>query len=152
MSSNFYPPTVATWFSYISFMRWGFEGTLQVQFRGVKVPVTIGNMTIELDGIKVSLRFKTLFCFLWWTPSVQLFQTVFQVVEMMKMNQYPLYSCYLVLITVALVFMLLYFLSLRFIKQKSSQDWWDGQIASSVVFSNSIKFMCIYSTPKPSYS
>lgn len=88
---------VASWFSNISFMRWGFEGTLQVQFRGVKVPVSIGNMTVELDGIKV--------------------------VEMMKMNQYPLYSCYLVLIAVAFVFMLLYFLSLRFIKQKSSQDW-----------------------------
>jgi len=42
---------------------------------------------------------------------------------MMNMNQYPLYSCYLVLIAVALVFMLLYYLSLRFIKQKSSQDW-----------------------------
>ncbi|XP_056617492.1 ATP-binding cassette sub-family G member 8 [Triplophysa dalaica] len=88
---------VATWFSNISFMRWGFEGTLQVQFRGVKIPVSFGNTTIELDGIKV--------------------------VEMMKMNQHPLYACYLVLIAVALVFMLLYFLSLRFIKQKSSQDW-----------------------------
>ncbi|TRY64889.1 hypothetical protein DNTS_024590 [Danionella cerebrum] len=65
---------VASWFSYISFVRWGFEGMLQV-------------------------------------------------VEMMKMNQYPLYSCYLVLIAVALIFILLYYLSLRFIKQKSNQDW-----------------------------
>lgn len=39
------------------------------------------------------------------------------------MNQYPLYLCYLVLVAVCLSFMLLYYLSLRFIKQKSSQDW-----------------------------
>ncbi|XP_051945907.1 ATP-binding cassette sub-family G member 8 isoform X1 [Xyrauchen texanus] len=88
---------VASWFSQISFMRWGFEGMLQVQFRGTKLPITIGNLTIELDGIKV--------------------------VEMMKMNQNPLYSCYLVLIAVAVVFILLYYVSLKFIKQKSSQDW-----------------------------
>ncbi|XP_058650791.1 ATP-binding cassette sub-family G member 8 isoform X1 [Onychostoma macrolepis] len=88
---------VASWFSYISFMRWGFEGTLQVQFHGTRIPITIGNLTVEFDGIKV--------------------------VEMMNMNQYPLYSCYLVLIAVAFVFILLYYLSLKFIKQKSSQDW-----------------------------
>uniref|UniRef100_A0A8C2INB8 ATP-binding cassette sub-family G member 8 n=1 Tax=Cyprinus carpio TaxID=7962 RepID=A0A8C2INB8_CYPCA len=88
---------VASWFSYISFMRWGFEGMLQVQFRGTRIPITIGNLSVEFDGIKV--------------------------VEMMKMNQYPLYSCYLVPIAVAFVFILLYYLSLKFIKQKSSQDW-----------------------------
>ncbi|KAG9275139.1 ATP-binding cassette sub-family G member 8 [Astyanax mexicanus] len=88
---------VATWFSHISFMRWGFEGMLQVQFRGLTYSVNLGNFTINIDGIKV--------------------------VEAMHMNQFPLYSCYLVLNAVVLVFMLLYFLSLRFIKQKSSQDW-----------------------------
>ena len=41
----------------------------------------------------------------------------------MDMNQYPLYSCYLVLVAVCVAFMLLYYLSLKFIKQKSSQDW-----------------------------
>lgn len=46
-----------------------------------------------------------------------------QVVEAMSMNQYPLYSCYLVLVGVCLGFMLLYYLCLKFIKQKSSQDW-----------------------------
>ncbi|KAJ8359684.1 hypothetical protein SKAU_G00162090 [Synaphobranchus kaupii] len=88
---------VASWFSHVSFMRWGFEGMLQVQFRGLKYQVQLGNLTLNIDGI--------------------------QVVNAMDLNQYPLYSCYLVLITVCLVFMLLYYLSLRFIKQKSSQDW-----------------------------
>ncbi|CAN9499623.1 unnamed protein product [Ophioblennius macclurei] len=88
---------VASWFSHISFMRWGFEGMLQLQFRGNKYPVTVGNITINVDGIYV--------------------------VEAMNMNQYPLYSCYLVLLAVCFCFMALYFLSLKFIKQKSSQDW-----------------------------
>ncbi|TKS85920.1 ATP-binding cassette sub-family G member 8 [Collichthys lucidus] len=88
---------VASWFSHASFMRWGFEGMLQVQFRGNKYPITISNITISVDGIHV--------------------------VEAMKMNQYPLYSCYLVLLAVCLCFMVLYYVSLKFIKQKSSQDW-----------------------------
>ncbi|KAF7220190.1 ATP-binding cassette sub-family G member 8 isoform X2 [Nothobranchius furzeri] len=88
---------VASWLSYASFMRWGFEGMLQVQFRGNKYPVTIANLTFNVDGIHV--------------------------VEAMKMNQYPLFSCYLVLLAICLGFMLLYFLCLKFIKQKSSQDW-----------------------------
>uniref|UniRef100_H2TE58 ATP-binding cassette sub-family G member 8 n=1 Tax=Takifugu rubripes TaxID=31033 RepID=H2TE58_TAKRU len=88
---------VASWISYVSFMRWGFEGMLQVQFRGNKYPVTISNITINVDGIHV--------------------------VEAMNMNQYPLYSCYLVLLGVCLGFMVLYYISLKFIKQKSSQDW-----------------------------
>ncbi|XP_044069313.1 ATP-binding cassette sub-family G member 8 [Siniperca chuatsi] len=88
---------VASWLSHASFMRWGFEGMLQVQFRGNKYPVTISNITINVDGIHV--------------------------VEAMNMNQYPLYSCYLVLLAVCLGFMVLYYLSLKFIKQKSSQDW-----------------------------
>ncbi|XP_013886648.1 ATP-binding cassette sub-family G member 8 [Austrofundulus limnaeus] len=88
---------VASWLSYASFMRWGFEGMLQVQFRGNKYPVTIGNITFNVDGIHV--------------------------VEAMKMNQYPLFSCYLVLLAICLGFILLYYLCLKFIKQKSSQDW-----------------------------
>lgn len=88
---------VASWLSYASFMRWGFEGMLQVQFRGNEYSITIANMSINVDGIHV--------------------------VEALHMNQYPLYSCYLVLLGVCLGFMVLYFLSLKFIKQKSSQDW-----------------------------
>lgn len=45
---------VASWFSHVSFMRWGFEGMLQVQFRGNKYPITISNFTINVDGIHVS--------------------------------------------------------------------------------------------------
>lgn len=45
---------MASWISYVSFMRWGFEGMLQVQFRGNKYPVTISNITINVDGIHVS--------------------------------------------------------------------------------------------------
>ncbi|KAM9364979.1 ATP-binding cassette sub-family G member 8 [Pholidichthys leucotaenia] len=88
---------VASWLSHASFMRWGFEGMLQVQFKGNKYPVTIENFTFNVDGIHV--------------------------VEAIGMNQYALYSCYLVLLGVCLGFMVLYFLSLKFIKQKSSQDW-----------------------------
>ncbi|XP_028844961.1 ATP-binding cassette sub-family G member 8 [Denticeps clupeoides] len=88
---------VASWFSHVSFMRWGFEGMLQVQFEGLEYPFTIGNFTFNIDGIRV--------------------------VEAMNMNQYPLFACYLVLVAVCLFFMLLYYLSLKFIKQKSSQDW-----------------------------
>lgn len=88
---------VASWISNVSFMRWGFEGLLQVQFRGNMYPITFKNTTIDVDGIYV--------------------------VEAMSMNQYPLYSCYLVLVGVCLGFMVLYYLCLRFIKQKSSQDW-----------------------------
>ncbi|XP_061693182.1 ATP-binding cassette sub-family G member 8 isoform X1 [Syngnathoides biaculeatus] len=88
---------VASWLSHASFMRWGFEGLLLVQFRGNKYSLTIGNFTLQVDGIYV--------------------------VEAMNMNQYPLYSCYLVLLAVCLVFMALYYICLKFIKQKSSQDW-----------------------------
>lgn len=47
---------VASWFSHASFMRWGFEGMLQVQFRGNKYPITISNITISVDGIHVSQK------------------------------------------------------------------------------------------------
>lgn len=52
----FSDPPVASWISYVSFMRWGFEGMLQVQFRGNRYPVTISNITINIDGIHVSKK------------------------------------------------------------------------------------------------
>lgn len=45
---------MASWISHVSFMRWGFEGMLQVQFRDNKYPITIRNITINVDGIHVS--------------------------------------------------------------------------------------------------
>uniref|UniRef100_A0A3B3ID95 ATP-binding cassette sub-family G member 8 n=1 Tax=Oryzias latipes TaxID=8090 RepID=A0A3B3ID95_ORYLA len=47
---------VASWLSYASFMRWGFEGMLQLQFKGNKYPVTVGNFTFQIDGIQVSFE------------------------------------------------------------------------------------------------
>lgn len=47
--------TVASWISHASFMYWGFEGMLQVQFRGKMYPITISNITFNVDGIHVSL-------------------------------------------------------------------------------------------------
>ncbi|XP_030626303.1 ATP-binding cassette sub-family G member 8 isoform X2 [Chanos chanos] len=88
---------VASWLSKISFMRYGFEGMLQVQFRGLDYTVNFGNLTINVDGIIVP--------------------------EAMHLNDNPLYLCYLILVAVALVFMVFYYLALRFIKQKPSQDW-----------------------------
>lgn len=41
----------------------------------------------------------------------------------MGLNSHPLYAIYLILIGISVGFLLLYYVSLRFIKQKSSQDW-----------------------------
>lgn len=112
---------MASWISYVSFMRWGFEGMLQVQFRGTTYPVTISNITINVDGIHVSKK-QVKRCASSRAVSHQILLFL-QVVEAMDMNQYPLYSCYLVLLGVCLGFLVLYFISLKFIKQKSSQDW-----------------------------
>uniref|UniRef100_A0A8C4T279 ATP-binding cassette sub-family G member 8 n=1 Tax=Erpetoichthys calabaricus TaxID=27687 RepID=A0A8C4T279_ERPCA len=88
---------VAAWFSKISFLRWGFEGLMQVQFIGLKYKMTLGNFTFHIDGS--------------------------QVVEAMDLNSDPLYACYLILLAVCVVFMFFYYLCLKFIRQKSSQDW-----------------------------
>lgn len=41
----------------------------------------------------------------------------------MDLDSHPLYVTYIVLAAVIFSFLLLYYLSLRFIKQKSAQDW-----------------------------
>lgn len=41
----------------------------------------------------------------------------------MGLNSYPLYAIYLIVISISGGFMVLYYISLRFIKQKSTQDW-----------------------------
>ena len=41
----------------------------------------------------------------------------------MGLNSHPLYTIYLILIGISGAFMILYYVALRFIKQKSDQDW-----------------------------
>ncbi|XP_069464561.1 ATP-binding cassette sub-family G member 8 [Ambystoma mexicanum] len=84
-------------FSYISFLRYGFEGLMQVQFTGLTYEMAFRNLTIKIPG---KLIIKT-----------------------MELDATPLYACYLILMAIAAGFLLLYYLALRFIKQKSSQDW-----------------------------
>ncbi|XP_029449191.1 LOW QUALITY PROTEIN: ATP-binding cassette sub-family G member 8 [Rhinatrema bivittatum] len=83
--------------SEISFLRWGFEGLMQVQFRPLTYNMTVGNFTFQIPGTRV--------------------------LEGMDLNAEPLYVCYLILLGISAGFIFLYFLSLKFIKQKSSQDW-----------------------------
>ncbi|XP_055495990.1 ATP-binding cassette sub-family G member 8 [Leucoraja erinacea] len=89
--------TVASWFSNISFLRWGFEGLIQVQFTGPLYSIMIGNLTVPIKGIDI--------------------------IESMDMGAEPLYMCYIILIAICIGFLILYYVSLRFIKQKSTQDW-----------------------------
>ncbi|XP_042322999.1 ATP-binding cassette sub-family G member 8 [Sceloporus undulatus] len=85
--------TVPSWLSKVSFVRWSFEGLMQIQFRGF----TSGNLTYPV-------------------PETLVLQT-------MGLDSYPLYAIYLILIGMTTGFLVLYYLSLRFIKQKSNQDW-----------------------------
>jgi ATP-binding cassette subfamily G (WHITE) protein 8 (sterolin 2) len=41
----------------------------------------------------------------------------------MDLNSHPLHVIYLIVIGISGGFLFLYYMSLRFIKQKSSQDW-----------------------------
>lgn len=41
----------------------------------------------------------------------------------MGLNSYPLYAIYFILLGICGGFLILYYVALRFIKQKSSQDW-----------------------------
>ena len=54
ISVHVFDSSVASWLSHASFMRWGFEGMLQVQFSGKKYPITLANITFNVDGIHVS--------------------------------------------------------------------------------------------------
>uniref|UniRef100_A0A8C5MDU0 ATP binding cassette subfamily G member 8 n=1 Tax=Leptobrachium leishanense TaxID=445787 RepID=A0A8C5MDU0_9ANUR len=83
--------------SFVSFLRWGFEGIMQVQFTGLTYSFNINNFTVNVPGELI--------------------------IRNMEMDSYPLYSCYLVLIGISAGFLVLYYLCLKFIKQKSSQEW-----------------------------
>ncbi|XP_073484568.1 ATP-binding cassette sub-family G member 8 [Aquarana catesbeiana] len=89
--------TVPYWISFVSFMHWSFAGLVQVQFMGTTYKVQAQNFTLTIPGESI--------------------------VKSLTMDTYPLYACYLTLTGIIAGFLLLYYLSLRFIKQKSSQDW-----------------------------
>ncbi|XP_037053871.1 ATP-binding cassette sub-family G member 8 isoform X1 [Peromyscus leucopus] len=88
---------VPSWISKLSFLRWCFSGLMQIQFNGYPYTVQIGNITFTVPGEEL--------------------------VAVMDLNSHPLYAIYLIVIGISCGFLFLYYLSLKFIKQKSIQDW-----------------------------
>ncbi|XP_043774061.1 ATP-binding cassette sub-family G member 8 isoform X2 [Cervus elaphus] len=89
--------TVPALISKVSFLRWCFEGLMKIQFGGHAYYMEAGNITIRIPGDMI--------------------------LSSMGLNSYPLYAIYFFVIGISCGFVILYYLSLRFIKQKSSQDW-----------------------------
>ncbi|NXL91457.1 ABCG8 protein, partial [Alectura lathami] len=89
--------TVPYWISKISFLRWSFQGLTQIQFTESTYEMTVGNVTFQIPGKLVT--------------------------RALGLDSQPLYVSYLVVGGNIIGFLLLYYLSMRFIKQKSSQDW-----------------------------
>ncbi|XP_019371904.1 PREDICTED: ATP-binding cassette sub-family G member 8 [Gavialis gangeticus] len=89
--------TVPSWFSKISFLRWNFQSLMQLQFTGLTYHMTVGNVTFQIPGKLV--------------------------IQALDLDSHPLYTSYLILAGLSTGFMLLYYVCLRFIKQKSNQDW-----------------------------
>ncbi|CAK6435047.1 unnamed protein product [Pipistrellus nathusii] len=89
--------TVPTWISNVSFLRWCFEGLMLIHFKGQTYHLVVGNLTLPVPGDKI--------------------------LSSMHLDSYPLYAIYLILIGISGGFVTLYYVSLKFIKQKSSQDW-----------------------------
>ncbi|NXV44327.1 ABCG8 protein, partial [Uria aalge] len=89
--------TVPFWVSKISFIRWNFQGMMQIQFTDLMYEMTVGNTTFQIPGKLIT--------------------------HGLDLDSHPLYVSYLVLAGIVCSFLLLYYLSLRFIKQKSNQDW-----------------------------
>ncbi|XP_056419616.1 ATP-binding cassette sub-family G member 8-like [Hyla sarda] len=88
---------VPYWISFVSFLRWGFAGLMQVQFTDLTYQIEVGNFTIPIPGKLI--------------------------IQSQESDEFPLYVSFLILIGISAGFLVLYYLSLRFIKQKSSQDW-----------------------------
>uniref|UniRef100_A0A8C8Z916 ATP-binding cassette sub-family G member 8 n=1 Tax=Prolemur simus TaxID=1328070 RepID=A0A8C8Z916_PROSS len=89
--------TVPAWISKVSFLRWCFEGLMLIQFGGRVYSTQVGNVTISVPGDAI--------------------------LNAMDLNSYPLLTIYVIIIGISGGFTVLYYVSLRFIKQKSSQDW-----------------------------
>lgn len=83
--------------SFVSFLRWGFAGLMQVQFTDLTYQIEIQNFTINIPGKLI--------------------------IQSLESDAYPLYASFLILIGICAGFLALYYLALRFVKQKSSQDW-----------------------------
>ncbi|XP_031211409.1 ATP-binding cassette sub-family G member 8 isoform X2 [Mastomys coucha] len=88
---------VPAWISKLSFLRWCFSGLMQIQFNGYLYTSQVGNITYSVLGDTM--------------------------VSAMDLNSHPLYAIYLIVIGISYGFLFLYYLSLKFIKQKSIQDW-----------------------------
>ncbi|KAF3826818.1 hypothetical protein GH733_009343 [Mirounga leonina] len=83
------------WISKVSFLRWCFEGLMQIQFKGHTYHMAVSNFTIPIPGDVI--------------------------LSSMGLNSHPLYTIYFILIGIGGGFMILYYVALRFIKQKSDQ-------------------------------
>lgn len=99
---------------------------MQIQFNGHPYTVQIGNLTFSVPGDQVSSE--------GWESKIQVLLRgqvpgeltkcpCLQMVTAMDLNSCPLYAVYLIIIGISCGFLLLYYLSLKFIKQKSIQDW-----------------------------
>ncbi|KAM9187823.1 LOW QUALITY PROTEIN: ATP-binding cassette sub-family G member 8 [Dugong dugon] len=89
--------TVPAWISKVSFLWWCFEGLMQIHFNERTYYMQVGNLTISIPGDRI--------------------------VDDMDLNSQPLYAIYLILISISISFIILYYVSLRFNKQKLRQDW-----------------------------
>ncbi|XP_032299779.1 ATP-binding cassette sub-family G member 8 isoform X2 [Coturnix japonica] len=89
--------TVPYWVSKVSFLRWNFQGMMQIEFTDSIYDMTVGNVTIKVPGKLVT--------------------------KALGLDSEPLYISYIIIGGNILCFLLFYYLSLRFIKQKSNQDW-----------------------------
>ncbi|NXC48613.1 ABCG8 protein, partial [Penelope pileata] len=88
---------VPCWISKISFLRWNFQGMMQIQFTDSTYELSFRNITLQIPGRIV--------------------------IQALALDSHPLYVSYFVIGGNIIGFLLLYYLSIRFIKQKSNQDW-----------------------------
>ncbi|KAM4866909.1 ATP-binding cassette sub-family G member 8 [Thomomys bottae] len=88
---------VPAWISKVSFLRWCFSGLMQIEFNGIPFTMQVGNITFIVQGDKM--------------------------LSSMDLNSHPLHLIYVIVMGISCGFLFLYYMSLRFIKQKSSQDW-----------------------------
>ncbi|XP_055986565.1 ATP-binding cassette sub-family G member 8 isoform X2 [Sorex fumeus] len=89
--------TVPAWVSYVSFLRWCFQGLMQIHFTGQTVPLHLGDGTVSIPGD--------------W------------VLSSMGLDTHPLFVAFLTLLALTTAFLGLYYVALRCVKQTPSQDW-----------------------------